>query len=163
MGMLSGGLAGMSKRWWTETGGFDDQMFGWGGENIDQGIRMWVCGGEIVAAPRTQVAHMWRAGDPRTGARYRHVGDTMKNRARAIYAWFGPFAEKLKDYPNFAHRLQGSSNWYGDMSNFQKVKDRLQGYRPFAWYIRRFKAVYEDAGLVPSEIFMIKEKESGKC
>jgi hypothetical protein len=35
--------------------------------------------------------------------------------------------------------------------------------RPFAWYLRRFKAVYEDAGIIPNEIFMIEVGESGKC
>ena len=32
MGMLSGGLAGMSRQWWDESGGYDDKMLGWGGE-----------------------------------------------------------------------------------------------------------------------------------
>merc|ERR1712216_1076123 len=127
---------------------------------------MWVCGGEIVAAPRAKVAHMWRAGDPRTGARYRHVGDTMKNRARALYAWLGDFTAKLQHYPAFAAQSQragGVTAWMGDMGSYQKVKERLQGCRPFAWYLRRFKAVYEDAGIIPKEIFMIKELRSGKC
>lgn len=164
MGMLSGGLAGMSKRWWDESGGFDDQMLGWGGENIDQGVRMWVCGGEIVAAPNSQVAHMWRTGSAKTNARYKHVGDTMKNRARAIYAWYGEFAQKLDDFPEFHRRKQqGGDHWYGDMTTFQKVKDRLQGCRPFAWYLRRFKSIYEDGGIVPPEIFMIREEKSGRC
>jgi len=164
MGMLSGGLAGMSRRWWKESGGYDSQMLGWGGENIDQGVRMWVCGGEIVAAPNSQVAHMWRI-DGRTSARYKHVGDTMRNRARAIYAWTGEFGEeKLKDFPNFANRKASEGeHWYGDMSTFQKVKDSLQGCRPFAWYLRRFKVVYEDAGIIPKEIFMIREETSGWC
>lgn len=69
----------------------------------------------------------------------------MKNRARAIHAWFGEFAQKLNDFPGFAGREQrGGERWYGDMSTFDKVKQRLQGCRPFAWYLRRFKTVYED-------------------
>jgi glycosyltransferase involved in cell wall biosynthesis len=163
MGMLSGGLAGLSKRWWEESGGFDSQMLGWGGENIDQGIRMWVCGGEIVGAPNSQVAHMWRV-DGRTAARYKHVGDTSRNRARAMYAWMGEFSKKLDDYPMFQQRKQSQGDhWYGDMGTFQKVKDRLGGCHPFAWYLRRFKTVYEDAGIVPSSIYMIKEESSGLC
>ena len=45
-----------------------------------------------------------------------------------------------------------------DMSTFQNVRKRLNGCRPFAWYLKRFKAVYEDAGLIPAEIFMIREE-----
>ena len=44
-----------------------------------------------------------------------------------------------------------------DMSTFDSVRKRLNGCRPFAWYLKRFKAVYEDAGLIPPEIFMIRE------
>lgn len=164
MGMLSGGLAGLSKRWWDESGGYDSEMLGWGGENIDQGIRMWVCGGEIVAAPNAQVAHMWRTGSAKTGARYKHVGDTAKNRARAMHAWMGEFKQKLDDFPMFQSRKSmGGDQWYGDMNNFQKVKDRLAGCHPFAWYLKRFKTVYEDAGLLPKDIFMIREESSGLC
>jgi len=117
-----------------------------------------------MGAPNSQVAHMWRTEDARTGARYKHIGDTIMNRARAIHAWSGEFARKLDEFPHFFERKSsGGDNWYGDMSNFQEVKDRLQGCRPFAWYLRRFKTVYEDAGLLPPEIFMLKEENSGKC
>lgn len=60
--VISGGLLGMSRRWWQETGGYDKEMMGWGGENLDQSLRVWLCGGEIVMAPNAQVAHMWRDG-----------------------------------------------------------------------------------------------------
>jgi len=46
------------------------------------------------------------------------------------------------------------------MSTFENVRQRLNGCRPFAWYLKRFKAVYEDAGLIPPEIFMIREDSS---
>lgn len=231
MGMLSGGLAGLSRFWWLESGGFDSKMMGWGGENIDQGVRMWVCGGEIVAAPHSQVAHMWRTHSAKTSAHYKRVGDTLFNRARAIKAWLQEFSDKLYDYPAFASRKAASgehwigetcSNWllwtafffpkqfcpnileetlliFGcchdfshtnpcvlkinplgnvwkkppslpvvlespldpeDMSTFENVRKRLNGCRPFAWYLKRFKAVYEDAGLIPPEIFMIREDSS---
>jgi len=164
MAMISGGLLAVSRRWWKETGGYDEQMFGWGGENIDQAIRVWVCGGEIVMAPHAQVAHMWRTGDSKTNARYKHVGDTTHNRGRAMYAWYGDFTKKLDHFPQFAERKRREGDgWVGDMGTFQKVKDRLQGCRPFSWYLKRFKGIYEDAGIIPKEIFMIKEESSGKC
>merc|ERR1719183_3433998 len=59
MPAISGGLLGLSNRMWRETGGYDKFMLGWGGENLDQSLRMWLCGGEILAASRSRVAHMW--------------------------------------------------------------------------------------------------------
>merc|ERR1719356_2087758 len=70
--VISGGLLGMSRKWWHETGGYDEHMLGWGGENLDQSLRTWLCGGEIVNARDAFVAHMWRRPeDPRTMARYK--------------------------------------------------------------------------------------------
>ena len=40
--IMSGGLLAMSRKWWLETGGYDRQMRGWGGENLDQSLRIWV-------------------------------------------------------------------------------------------------------------------------
>lgn len=116
-------------------------------------------------APNAQVAHMWRDGTAKTMARYKHVGDTQRNRARAIYAWYGEFAEKLQHYPSFASRRPAPDGkpWYGDLSNFQEVRDRLAGCRPFAWFLKRFRDIYEDGGIVASEIFMLQEEKSGKC
>lgn len=45
--VMSGGLLAMSRSWWEETGGYDSSMRGWGGENLDQSLRIWRCGGEL--------------------------------------------------------------------------------------------------------------------
>jgi len=162
---ISGGLLGLSKYWWRETGGYDEGMFGWGGENIDQSLRMWLCGGEILAA-KSQVAHMWRSDNKATKARYKIVGDVGKNRARAAFAWYGNFTEKLKDFSVFnreaASTGKDSLPWYGDLSNLYETQDRLK-CRPMAWFLRRFKHIYEDSGMIPEKTFMMKHQESGKC
>jgi len=164
--VISGGLLGMSRRWWFETGGYDEQMLGWGGENLDQSLRVWLCGGEIVAAEDSAVAHMWRLGTFATRARYWTVGDTAANRARAVYGWYGEFAEKLSHFPNFNMRNWGRSfgfgPWYGNVSNIWAVRDRLK-CRPFAWFLQRFKSLYEDAGLIPRQVFKLREEGIGKC
>lgn len=159
--VLAGGIVGMSRLWWMQTGGVDEHMLGWGGENLDQSLRCWLCGGDIMWAPSARIAHMYRTGsDHRTLPGYKPVGDPKRNRARAVYGWYGDFADKLAHYPYFAHHRK---EWVGDLSNFQHVKDRLSGCRPFAWFLRRFKDLYEDGGLVPDEIFMLREGASGKC
>ena len=69
--VMSGGLLAISKRWWDQLGGLDPDMRGWGGENIDQSLRIWRCGGEIVSAPTSYVAHMWRdPNKPQTRSKY---------------------------------------------------------------------------------------------
>eukprot|EP00448_Togula_jolla_P022717 CAMPEP_0170576806 /NCGR_PEP_ID=MMETSP0224-20130122/4587_1 /TAXON_ID=285029 /ORGANISM="Togula jolla, Strain CCCM 725" /LENGTH=609 /DNA_ID=CAMNT_0010899669 /DNA_START=1 /DNA_END=1831 /DNA_ORIENTATION=- len=164
--VISGGLLAMSNRWWQETGGYDVEMLGWGGENLDQSLRVWLCGGEIVMAANSRVAHMWRDGKRAdTHARYKRVGNTNRNKARAVHGWYGEFSEKLAHYPGLhtEHQNPGELPWYGDLKTFDDVKKRLGGCRPFAWFLRRFKSIYEDGGIIPAEIFMLKDEETGQC
>ena len=83
----------MSKKWFEETGGLDRAMAGWGGENIDQSLRIWLCGGEIVSAHDSVVAHMWRDPEKQnTVARYVSKQNAVaKNRFRAATAWYGEY------------------------------------------------------------------------
>lgn len=164
--ILSGGLLGMSRQWWNETGGYDEVMRGWGGENLDQSLRSWLCGGEIMVAKDAFVAHMWRKPeDPRTRVKYDvPPGSPEKNRMRAAVTWFGEFGEKLEQFPSLqAKRLDSSGlPWYGDTSNIVEVKDRLK-CKSFAWFMHRFKHVYEDGGLIPKETFSIRVADSDQC
>ena len=163
--ILSGGLLGISKRWWNETGGYDVQMVGWGGENLDQSLRSWLCGGEIMMAKDSFVAHMWRKpDDPRTRAKYTlKAGAASRNRLRAAVAWFGDFSEKLSSFPGLQSERRNSDGtpWYGDLSNILEVKNRLK-CKSFAWFMHRFKHIYEDGGLIPKETFTLKDS-SGLC
>merc|ERR1712113_998924 len=52
--------------------------------------------------------------------------------------------------------------WYGDLENILEVKRRLS-CRSYAWFMHRFKHVYEDGGLVPPETFGLKALHIGKC
>jgi len=169
MPVLSGGLLGISRRWWNETGGYDGGMSGWGGENVDQSLRSWLCGGEIISLSKAFVAHMWRKPqDPRTNQNYEVSNlDAIKNKARAVLAWFDGYQEKAAEYPPMKYvgldeTGGGKANLNRDISNFQEVKDRLQ-CRPFAWFLWRFRDIYVDGGMIPEETFELVEKSSNLC
>ena len=160
--VMSGGLLAISRQWWTETGGYDAEMVGWGGENIDQSLRIWLCGGEIVSAPESYVAHMWRDGSkPKTGARYSvPPGAPERNRARAAKAHFGAwFTKKTLTFPSFAQfKADGGASL--DVSSITAAKSKLK-CQPFSWYLDRFSHVYRDGGVLPRTIFQIEAVESG--
>lgn len=161
--LMSGGLLALSRQWWLETGGYDEHMVAWGGENIDQSLRTWLCGGRIELAEGATVAHMWRdPSKPKTTLKYPiPTKQVMRNKARAISAWFGEFKEKTFTFPEYGDFLTGA-NTIGDMSNFDALKGRLQ-CQPFSSYISRFSYVYLDTGLLPEEVFQIREKTTGLC
>ena len=168
MPVLSGGLLGISRRWWNETGGYDEGMSGWGGENVDQSLRSWLCGGEIVSLSNAFVAHMWRRReDPRTNQNYKVSQlDAIRNKARAVLAWFDEYREKAAEYPAMAMvgLTSGESevDLNRDVSNFEEVKKRLH-CKPFAWFLWRFRDIYVEGGLLPDKIFKLREVKTGNC
>lgn len=164
--VLSGGLLGISKRWWNETGGYDEDMYGWGGENIDQSLRSWLCGGEIMNARDSFVAHMWRkAEDPRTESNYDvHPMHPMRNRLRAALAWYGAFERKLAHFPHYYLHMKDRNGgpWYGSVDSIKAVSKRLQ-CKPLAWYFHRFKTIYKDGGVIPNRTFTLRFGAHGQC
>jgi len=161
--LMSGGLLALSRRWWEETGGYDTNMVAWGGENIDQSLRSWLCGGRIEVADGAYVAHMWRdPKNPKTTLRYPiPTRDVMRNKARAATAWFGEFVEKVMTFPEYEMFTKNGES-IGDMRGFQTVKDRL-GCAPFTSYLDRFSYIYLDGGLIPDHVFQLREQKTGLC
>jgi len=150
--IMSGGLLAISKKWFFEIGGYDSSMKGWGGENLDQSLRIWTCGGEIVSAPESYVAHMWRDGTAKTKAKYKvGAGDAVKNRARAVKAHLGAWFEKTLSFPSF-------NTWKNKELDVSSITDAFKhlGCENFEWYLNRFKNIYRDAGVLPDEIFQIE-------
>lgn len=51
-------------------GKYDPGMLEWGGENLEQSMRLWMCGGEIIVDRRSQIGHIFsRPPKPNPGNR----------------------------------------------------------------------------------------------
>eukprot|EP00929_Paragymnodinium_shiwhaense_P074537 TRINITY_DN38158_c0_g1_i2.p1 TRINITY_DN38158_c0_g1~~TRINITY_DN38158_c0_g1_i2.p1 ORF type:complete len:777 (-),score=190.19 TRINITY_DN38158_c0_g1_i2:756-3086(-) len=151
--VISGGLVATTRKWWWESGGFDRGMRGWGGENTDQSLRAWLCGGDVVHAKSSIIAHMWRNGnDKRTLAHYTLKGG-VDNSARAVAAWFDEFA--------FKYQGKGPDPSI-DVSEELRLKETL-GCKPFAYFLHRFRKVYVDGGVLPERVFKIKSRRHHLC
>jgi GT2 family glycosyltransferase len=166
--IMSGGLLAMSRDWWYETGGYDSGMVGWGGENIDQSLRIWLCGGEIVHATDSHVAHMWRTNDkPQTKAKYTvPEGATSNNRYRVAMAWMDEYIEKANDFPVFSQFVSRGgkppTEPLPDISSILAVKERMK-CKPFQWFLDKFSGVYRDGGVLPSTVFRIRDTRANLC
>ena len=53
------GMFAISKYWWN-MGQMDPHLEVWGGENVEISFRTWLCGGRIVVARDSYVAHLFR-------------------------------------------------------------------------------------------------------
>ncbi|CAE8585979.1 unnamed protein product [Polarella glacialis] len=155
--VMSGGLLALSAYWWNATGGYDGSMRGWGGENLDQSLRSWLCGGEIVMARSSRIAHMWRVpNDDRTRVHYKSVGSAQTNKLRVVMAWFGPFQVL------FPGRGPRSLRGHIDVSGITRVQERM-GCKPLVHFLHRFRDVYIEGGVIPVHAFQLREKSSGLC
>lgn len=100
----------ITKRWWTEIGGMDDGMKQWGGENIDISLRTWLCGGQILIAKTSYLAHAFRTRFP-----YPVDGNlVLRNAARSAEVWLGE--KYINKFYEARRRKRGSIN-VGDISS----------------------------------------------
>eukprot|EP00971_Amphidinium_carterae_P111017 2199045-Amphidinium_carterae.1 len=160
---MSGGLLAISRQWWYETEGYDSEMLGWGGENIDQSLRTWLCGGRIELALGAIISHMFRVTNkPQTHAKYHAEGaDASKNKLRAAKAWMGEFIEKVLDNPEFEDFRSGKKT-LGNMSSFDRIKRKLS-CSDFSHFLDKFHYIYFDSGYIPEEVFQLQEVSTGLC
>jgi polypeptide N-acetylgalactosaminyltransferase len=157
--IMSGGLLALRRDWFFEVGGHDPEMKGWGGENLDLSLRIWRCGGSIVSAPKSYVAHMWRVGG-KTRAKYTIEGSPIQNRARAIKAHAPEFfGNKTVYFPPFI-------KWKDkDNLNVDSIQNPLKNLQchDFLWYLNRFAYIYRDAGYIPSRVFQLTPDGGKLC
>lgn len=122
---IAGHCFAFSKKWWLESGGFDESMKVWGGENIEFSLMTWLCGGQVLVTD-CFVSHWFKKK-----FQYDFDSETLLyNKARIAEVWFEEYKHRF--YKEIKKPL-GSIDC-GDLTKKRMKKKELQK-RPFRWFV----------------------------
>ena len=112
------GMFATSKAWWNQ-GGMDPGLQVWGGENVEISLRTWLCGGDIVVAMDSFVAHTFRKKFP-----YKiSMEKVLRNYARVAAVWMdGKYRSSF--YHENGIRLRKSGGLPFDIGNITGIHER---------------------------------------
>lgn len=149
----------IDREFFYASGAYDSQMMIWGGENVEMSVRIWRCGGSLLAAPCSHVGHVYRKNTPHTvpGGLRAKVDTLNINTARFAEVWLDEPYKRFYYYMNPGARgLE-----LGSLNERLKLKKDLKCHS-FQWFLDH---VYPDAAFPHRSQYagQIQHKSSEDC
>ena len=127
----------IDREFFFASGSYDSKMSIWGGENVEMSVRVWRCGGSLLAAPCSHVGHVYRKNTPHTvpGGLLAKAQTLNVNTARFAEVWL----DESKDF--YYYMNPGAVVNPGDLSQRRALKKDLKCHS-FRWFLDH---VYPDS------------------
>ena len=154
--VASGGLLLMPKAQFMN-GKYDRGMLEWGGENIEQSLRAWMCGGRVIVERNAKIGHVFNR-KLRPGRV--SVAQVHMNQARAAFVW-------LDDWVRFfeAKHMAGAG-FLTDLGPY--IDERLElrhrlGCNTFDRFVDEFRPIFDERNLLADSEYTIQDIKTGLC
>ena len=153
--ILPGGIQLMTRKRWVETK-YDQEMRLWGGENIEQSLMTWMCGGSILVESRAIIGHVFERPSV-----FRDINIVIANQARAAFVWLDESLAYFKARHTTGARILDDMDLNGIDLRLE-LRHRL-GCRLFTDYMEKFDKIFDGRGLLIWKETSIMHVQSGQC
>lgn len=125
---MAGGLFAISRDYFWEIGSYDEQMDGWGGENLEMSFRIWQCGGTLETIPCSRVGHIFRDFHPYSFPDNRDTHGL--NTVRMARVWMDEYIDLFYlNRPDLRNNPEA-----GDVTHRRVLREKLK-CKSFQWYL----------------------------